>query len=159
MSCKDLSLNLCYSGKYAQKHFQYYSFTTWQALFRGFLFHSTPEHDFSTLKKKKMKKKSKNITLFFFLLLFFVFTWDVGCHIDCGRWSKPFDSACTYEELVSSTRMQVWEDVVCAVPQLWNSLRRSCNWNCRIKWPYAAIADLWKELVLQQLLQFLAQAD
>lgn len=80
---------------------------------------------------------------------FFFFTWNVGCYIDCSCWSKALNSTSTYKELISSPRMQVWKDVVCAVPQLWHSLWRSCNWNCRIKWPYTTVADLWKRLFLK----------
>lgn len=80
---------------------------------------------------------------------FFFFTWNVGCYIDCSCWSKSLNSTRTYKELISSPRMQVWKDVVRAVPQLWHSLWRSCNWNCRIKWPYTAVADLWKRLFLK----------
>lgn len=120
-------------------------------MFCWFLFSFTFP-DYPSLKKPQPTtwKTSKHFPLTpLFPIFFFFFTWNVCCYIDCSCWSKALNSTSTYKELISSPRMQVWKDVVRTVPQLWHSLWRSCNWNCRIKWPYTTVADLWKRLFIK----------
>lgn len=75
-----------------------------------------------------------------------LYTWDVGGHVDGRGWPEAFDRAGSDEELVGCPWVQMHEDMMCAIPQVGHSLGRASHWDRRIKWSYAAIADLWQEI-------------